>query len=67
MDPKKRLTLDEAVASGWLQSRESQHKGASSVILTSRSVCRTAEMDVRHTLEAFRLGARDGVRLQVRV
>lgn len=70
VDPKKRLTMGEAMASGWLhrESRESQgkHKGKlAPVILPTRSVCRTAEMDVRHTLEAFRIVAKDGFRLQV--
>ena len=67
VDPSKRMTMKELLASSWLLNCDQQESIflLTPSILSIRSFPRAAEMAVKQTFDAFHMAAREGFRLQV--
>lgn len=70
VDPQKRLTLNEVMASSWLVPKIREPPLGFTPLMTPgilsiRSFAKTTELAVKQTIDAFHMAAREGFRLQV--
>ncbi|KAK4030359.1 ribosomal protein S6 kinase alpha-5 isoform X1 [Daphnia magna] len=69
VDPQKRLTLNEVMASSWLVPKIREPPLGFTPLMTPgilsiRSFAKTTELAVKQTIDAFHMAAREGFRLQ---